>query len=514
MKKLKIIFILSAFCSIWSCGDATDIQQPGNINPELTFKNMDGFRKNLVGLYGSIPYENAIAFTSVFTDEVAIGIANGGQGLTDGRYGYVLNSNSDDANSIWYSNYRCINSCNRIILGSETVVHTDDELEEFNSIIAQAKAIRAFCYLQLEAYFSTDMTDDNALGVILFTDAPDFSASGLPRSKNSQIFALMNDDLSFAEANLSQTPPFQTGASTGVPTYVTQKFVTAVRARLALYRGDYTNALIYAESLISSGTLTNAANYPKIWNVNESGYAGEVIFKIEKSINDSKIGTTWASVSVRRSGSPIYEMSRSLFNKFPLPNSISASFDIRKKTFVNLAASAGELNSPGSLVSPDYQNDPNYIENDVLLIAKYPGSEGYRLLNDIKVFRLSEMYFIKAECQIKAGDLVGAAATITAVRKARRISGNPPPLTYANETEAWVDVLLERRIELCYEGHRYIDMKRLGVKANVSFERDPRDCSINQSCFFSNTDHRLTLPIPSAELGANPAIVGQQNPRY
>lgn len=505
MKKLKIILLFSTLCTILSCNDATDIVQPGNLDPSVTFKNMDGLRKNLIGLYGSIPYENGIAFTSIFTDEVAIGVANGGQGLNDGSYGYILNSNSDDAASIWYSNYRCINSCNRILEGALTVADAEDNIDEYNGILAQARAIRAFCYFQLEAYFSTDMTNPDALGVILFTNVPDYTAKGLPRSKNSDVFALMNEDLDFAEANLGSTPPFDSA----IPTFVTGKFITALRARFALYRGDYANAEIYAEDLIASGTLTSSTNYPKIWDANEVSYTGEVIFKIEKSINDSRIGQTWASVNTKRTGSPFYEMSRSLFNKFPSPNNTSASYDVRKKVCVNLSGTSF------SLISPDYVNSEDYVNEDIICINKYPGSEGYNLLNDIKVFRLSEMYFIKAECQINAGNLTGAAATIKALRQARRSTGTAPTPNYANNaTLAWADVLLERRVELCYEGHRYLDMKRLGVKADISFERDKRDCEINNSCFFSNTDHRLTMPIPSGEIQANPVIATQQNPGY
>ena len=201
-------------------------------------------------------------------------------------------------------------------------------------------------------------------------------------------------------------------------------------------------------------------------------------------------------------------MSRSLFNKFPSPNNTSASYDVRKKVCVNLSGTSF------SLISPDYVNSEDYVNEDIICINKYPGSEGYNLLNDIKVFRLSEMYFIKAECQINAGNLTGAAATIKALRQARRSTGTAPTPNYANATVAWADVLLERRVELCYEGHRYLDMKRLGVKADKSFERDKRDCEINNSCFFSNTDHRLTMPIPSGEIQANPVIATQQNPGY
>ena len=65
-----------------------------------------------------------------------------------------------------------------------------------------------------------------------------------------------------------------------------------------------------------------------------------------------------------------------------------------------------------SIVSPDYQNAGNYKERGrAFSVGKYEGSEGQPLMNDLKVLRVAEMYFIHAEAQAAQGDLAGAAAT-------------------------------------------------------------------------------------------------------
>ena len=46
------------------------------------------------------------------------------------------------------------------------------QLLQKQSIIAEARALRAFAYLQLQSYFTTDMADPNALGAILFDFVP------------------------------------------------------------------------------------------------------------------------------------------------------------------------------------------------------------------------------------------------------------------------------------------------------------------------------------------------------
>lgn len=71
------------------------------------------------------------------------------------------------------------------------------------------------------------------------------------------------------------------------------------------------------------------------------------------------------------------------------------------------------------------------------------------------VFRLSEMYLIKAECELMTGG--DAAGTINAIRTARAIAGQDNSLTGAVD----IDVILEERaIELCGEQLRWFDLKR------------------------------------------------------
>ena len=81
-----------------------------------------------------------------------------------------------------------------------------------------------------------------------------------------------------------------------------------------------------------------------------------------------------------------------------------------------------------------------------------------------------------------------------------------------SQTDAYDAVLKERRLELAFEGHRYLDIKRFKDRLNTGINRDPRDCAAGGNCTMLPSDHRLTLPIPQVELNANPTIV--QNPGY
>jgi hypothetical protein len=127
------------------------------------------------------------------------------------------------------------------------------------------------------------------------------------------------------------------------------------------------------------------------------------------------------------------------------------------------------------------------------------------------------MYFIIAECRVRANDLPGAAAAIQLVRQARNYiaTATVPTPNYTSNTNAFADILLERRKELAFEGHRYIDLKRLGTDAGVTitdrYSQDAVNASALSPANINVTDYRFTLPIPQNELNVNPML---QNPGY
>lgn len=507
MKKIKIaLFAITATLFI-GCDDAIDIKQPSELTPERTYETVADMQLGLNGVYGAVPGENMIIFTSIFTDEVAIGKSNGGQGL-GGELAFLLNANSGDASAIWISNYYMINIANRLIEGAE-FVEVDEESDEAvtkNDILAQAYALRAYGHLQLLAAFSTDMKNDSAPGVIAVDFVPT-PVQFLPRNTTGEVWDLIESDLDFAEENLQ--PIAITNRK-----YVSHNFIKAFRARMAAYRGQYEVAKTYVDELDAVYGLTNKTAYPAIWqdidtgSANTDGAGGlpgvggsEVIFALERTVSGQtgNFYQAWASINATITGSPFFEVNRALFNL------VNNGLDVRRFVIAH----------PTSTIVENYQDvsEEEYVNDDVLPVGKYPGSEGQNLLNDIKVFRFSEMVLIRAEYYASISDLQGVANEINAIRNARygaAGSGNIP--VPATVQEAWGAIMDERRAELAFEGHRYIDIRRLGQLAGKGVERDPRDCAFNGFCTLPATDYRFTLPIPQEEIAANPGI--QQNDGY
>jgi len=528
MKKFRLLFLVSVGLLFNSCEDSYDIIQDGEFSEAATFRSVADMQLFLNEVYDRASVQNEIGFTSVITDECGFGNQNAGQNRD--LYGFILNSNDGFADAIWAGQYNLINYANRLIRGAARITPEASEVAEYNNILAQARALRAFGHFQLLTYYSTDLTDDSALGVILMDRVPEFTEE-LPRNTNGEVFALIEADLDFAFTNIIDP----TTVPNSKPwTYWSKNAINALRARMYTYRGNYPLALQYANQVIAAspaltvatpvpgGTVgstawnnayysaTNPTNpYRRMW---ADLAQGEVIFSLDRPIGKGAVAGLFYFNRSNFTGGAYHDMGRNLFNLLEQGNGTNGSSDIRRYAFIDPTSRIDQGTYPNS-AAPDYTTDPSYQLNDALLIDKYPGKSGFDLGNDLKVFRVSEMYFIRAEALVAAGDLPGAALAIKAIRDARTFRAPFPALpVYANATAAWADILLERRLELCYEGHRYIDLKRLGSLAGAGIDRYTRDCELVATCSIANGDYRFTMPIPIAEVNTNAQI--QQNPEY
>jgi hypothetical protein len=500
MKKIFISFFALTLLLTSCSEELLDTYNPGVLSEEESVKSVVDLQRFMNRTYNLLTPTGEIAFNSVFTDEVAIGFANGGQGLGE-DYVFNINSDATSPNSIWSSNYVTIAYASRVIKEADKLlVLTPLDANEINKLKAEALSIRAYCHNQLISYFSTNPKSGSELGVVVATEVYPYTYTAL-RKTNAEVYTQIDADLSDAIALFASIG----GAADRLRGNV--DFARAVQARSYALRGDYPKALVFANQVIASSglVLAPATTYRAMFHTDNQPVSQEIIFKIKKTQGQTRTGGIWASINATYSGSPFFEMSRSLFNKIK----DVATTDIRYSTLV----------SPTSVIDESaYLSNPLYnVNSEVLVIRKYPGvtaASNRVLVNDIKIMRLSEMYFIRAEALAAAGDYINSEIAVRAVKQARRISGTVPVLTYAGAQDAYADILNERRIEFAYEGYRFVDLKRLGALAGVTINRDSKDCSFYGACSLSITDYRFTLPIPTSETNANSAILAQQNPGY
>ncbi|MFZ5999946.1 MAG: RagB/SusD family nutrient uptake outer membrane protein, partial [Bacteroidota bacterium] len=133
-------------------------------------------------------------------------------------------------------------------------------------------------------------------------------------------------------------------------------------------------------------------------------------------------------------------------------------------------------------------------------VAKYGTADEDN--NNIVVFRLAEMYLIRAEARAKLNRASGASSALEDINVLRD-RAKAPLITALSQAQALLVIEDERRMELAFEGHRWYDLVRTG-RANAVM-----------SVFSSNWKNTYELwPIPQTEIQNNPSLVGNQNPGY
>jgi hypothetical protein len=512
--KMKKIFILSilAMGVFASCNnDLLEPFTPGSLTEEVAITNSTDLQRLMNSTYGLLTNRQDIIFSSVFTDEVGIGFANGGQGIND-DYVFFLNVSSDSPSVIWTASYLTLSRANRVIeFADKLMVSATDanETANLNRLKAEALTVRALSHMKLLSYFSPDLKSDDALAAVLVTRIVTSAEEPMQRTNNGAFYASIHSDLDAALAlfNGATSSPY---AGPTAKLYASSNLVKALKSRAYALKGDYTSAETWANDVINTSglVLADVSNYKSVFHTDSEPANVEVIFRLKRTLQQSSqaanIGNGYASVNPTISGSPFYEIGRSLYNVLSANTS-----DIRLSTIVH----------PTSNIDPNYATSTDYRNTDQLVLGKYPGSATVGNLNsDFKIVRLSEMYFIKAEARVAAGDLTGAALAVKSILDKRYSTAQALPV-YANATAAWKGILDQRRLEFAFEGYRFVDLKRIGVLAGASIDRDAADYSSTSANYPAGnpsnlplTSTKFALPIPQVELNANPGI--QQNPGY
>lgn len=466
MKNLFKIFLVSLL--LFSCSDAYDIAPDDEVLEDNAYTSVADLERGINGLYAGISGTNLINWSSIFTDDLALNQQNRGQGVQ--VHTWSINSSTTEPTGLWVNLYSVINRANRLLVAVDGVTATNADEEEVKSRIkAECLAIRAMSHFDLYRLFTEDYMDMSSLSVPVIKTVTVFEQPA--RNTVSEVLTAIKDDLQQSENLLS--------ASYAEKTRFTVMTINALRARVALYEGDYENAITYSTLVIDAEPLADTTQFPLIWT-DESDQ--EVVFKLARTNGDGTVGTIFRDTN----GDIFFQMSQSM-----LDHVFNSGWTGDVRTFSNIDVANYDADEP--------------------LVGKYLGTDANYGLNDIKLFRTSEQYLIRAEAHVRksAMDLAAASADIETLRNARKFA--PVTVSYSNMTIALEDILGERRMELAYEGHRYFDLKRFSQ--DVDRTEFPVDFELAAGAsLLSSSDYRFTLPIPQSELFANDNM--QQNTGY
>lgn len=516
MKKIFGILLVSSILFVSCSEDLLEPFTPGSLTEDVAIKKSS----DLVNLVNSsmniLTNRTEYVFSSVFTDEAAPGSQNGGQGVNS-DYVFLMNVDNGSAAAIWQTQYFALARLNRVITFADKVVATSAaDQQVINRSKAEALVLRALAHSKIVSYFSPNPKDDAALAGVL-ADRIIATTEKPVRVNNAAFYKSIHADLDAAIAifNSNTATAYATANRTFYPS---RALAQALKARVYALKGDYTNAEVFANTVINSSGITLAntqAKYDAVFHTHSEDPNTEVIFRLKRTVQQNAQATNlhngWVSVANRVNGSPFYEVSRSLYNRLA-----AVSGDFRLSTTVHLTGTSA------SVIDPNYTTATDVRNSDIIVLHKHGGQGAATSTNgynpDFMVARLSEMYFIKAEARVAAQDLAGAATAIKAVRDARFATAQPLPV-YATAQAAWKGILDERRLELSFEGFRFIDLKRIGTLAGAGLERDASEYSSSTWNFpaanpsnLPLTSTKFALPIPQVEITGNPGI--QQNSGY
>lgn len=457
MKKIfNYILVAGLALSATSC-DFTDLTPTDKVGENDVFSSVTTLEQTINGAYSKMSLRTTVGVSAVLSDDVIKGGQNGGAG--DDSFQWTYTENSGDHGNLWPSFYSTIHTCNTILKGAEGIQPANAEEEKIkNNALGTVLFMRAYSHFELLRFFS-DFDKKDSYGVP-YSKTP-VLLEQLGRNSVSECFEALKEDLENAVPLLSQDAPEKTE-------YVSKAAARALLARVLLYEHSYDKAYQVAAEVLAQNPIATMEEYPSIW-VDKTD--ADIIFKLKKLPGDEKMGDTffWSD------NSSLFEASKEIQHDF-------ADTDIRKACFFAEGV------------------DRDNVKVD--RVIKYKGSDDNIGLVDMKILRSSEMLLIMAEAKAQTGDLVTANKCLNQLR-AERIEGWEA-IEYGTKDVLLKEILLERRRELCYEGHRFFDMRR--------FNQPIHKPSINKTLEV-NDFHRL-MPIPLSEMQGNHVIEKQQNPGY
>lgn len=383
---------------------------------------------------------------------------------------------------------------------------TAETSAEIKYKVAQAYAVRAFCYLNIAPYFQFNYkTSSDKPCVPLVTETTtDFTNN--PRAAVKEIYDQIVSDLDFAIANLD-------GYTRPDKSKIDKQVAYGLRARANLDMGKYAEAASDAAAAAQGYTPASIAEVstPSFYNITDHNWLWgyDMTMDVAKTFPYATSSSWIRSFSANgySAGTGTYFcINNLLYNKIP-------DSDVRKGWWVD-----ADLNSPlldgltwGSLKGQQIATEE--IADEKMIFLPYTNVKfgmytigGTTNEEDWPFMRVEEMLLIQAEGLIKSGQTAAGVQVLNDfVRTYRDPQYNAEATGRKIEDEVW----FQRRVELWGEGFSNSDTRRLG-KPLVRFHGS--DSNWPEAFRFNMTadDGWWLLRFCTDELNTNLAIVDNE----
>jgi hypothetical protein len=441
----------------------------------------------------------------------------------------------------WNSLYIAIGRCNRALAALNDA--TLEEVPEKETHIGEMRLLRGHFYFDLLKNFgSFAYIDETIKGEAIEEVSNSFD--------KDELWGYIEDDFGAAIEKLPETS-----------SHLGRVNVFAAHAYLCkayMFQEKWDDAITEADAVINSGQYSLFSDFTQLWDV-ESEHGSEMIFSIEHSIDDgSEYGNiNWGNLlnaprGPAYNGDGFHRPSQNLVNAYRVDENGLPLFDSFNEQDVipsdpidpRLDHTIGRLGIPWKSFDKPYDESwlrniqeygpyspKKYLvdPNSPYMISGWPW--GASALN-WALIKYSDVMLWKAEALIESGsDLEEARNLINKIREraknstyVQKLDGSGPAANYniglypaANWTQAYARKALrtERRLELALEGHRFYDLARWEVAAEVLnsyFSGEASKRSYYSNANFVKNKHEY-LPIPQDEIDRSGGVYSQ-SPLY
>ena len=519
MKKIFKLFAIAAGVLVMnSCSsDYLNTTPESSTGTSTIFETVDNMELAINGLYRQMTQQYG-AFGQGYNGEGTIKHYLGNYASNDwNRFSsmniylldnsYHINPNSTWIILPWYYYYRIIGNANAIIVYGPDAAG-DEGRRDY--IIAQAKVMRAYCYMQLSQRFhyrwSMGKSDEakNGNGLVLRLDT---STGSMGLSSANDTYAQITKDLQEAIAVLEKDAYKRNQATENYQ--INKDVAYAVYARAALIKGDYATSAQYAQKarkdypLMSNSAYFAGFNTPTSeWIWSSYGSETETLYYYSFfAYNGFEANTSAVRNYPITIGKQLYES---------IPET-----DVRREMW--LAPEPGEKYSTtnGQITN---KKSPSYLK----IFAKYPEipktakiaawhQMKFQCLDGVGVghvnhFRASEMYLIEAECQYMMGNESAAQALLEELNVS---SGRDPEYTCTKTgDELFAEIKKYRGIELWGEGFGWFDLKRWNDPINRKHFSEGGNSYLTYAveCVQEQTNNWWTSVLPEKETNYNTEV--------
>lgn len=385
---------------------------------------------------------------------------------------FTATPSSSIISEMWRIHYDAIMGANMVVEKVPLVQDPTFSAADRKMYVAEGKFMRSILYFQLLNLFSQPYQVDKGArpGIPIVTAAFNGTITYPERGTVNAAHAQIEKDLLEAIPDLSATFPSDPALARG---RATKGAAFALLSRLYLYREQWDKAAQYADSVLKSPYYTLAGDYGFY-----DGNTMEDVFSIQNTDTDPPGGGFGWAYYYRPTAST------SASGACPFAPSLITAF-------------SAEPNDKRFLAS-DEGNAANNEKRRFTL--KFPNIGTFK--DNAPLIRVTEMYLNRAEALVSLNGVNQESIYLMNALRRRAGLAEWDINTFASTDACITAILNERRKELCFEGHRRMDILRRGLALR---DNDPEKKAGAE---------RVILPIPQREIDVSPALQGQQNPGY